>query len=158
MREMKAKATGPLMVTFQLTAFAEEIECFEDEVTYVASQTEKHHRLQEQLGLEGEEADPLLPPMHFLPSGLMVEKGQKPLPKATFGGEIVGGGVLCNPVTGQKTVSLKVRTLGMIVDVVADAAIVNCRPKLHGFVCGHFWLSGRITQEIEATNRRLRIA
>jgi len=158
LKDMKAKASGPLNVSFQLTAFAEELECFEDEAAYLAAHARKQQLLQERLGLVDEEAAPPLPPIHFVPCGLMVDKGGKPQPKANFGGEVIGGSALTNPITSQKTVYLKVKTLGMTVDVVADASIVNCRPKLHGFISGYFWLSGRLTAEIEATNRRLRIA
>jgi hypothetical protein len=157
LRDLKAKTSGPLMVSFQLTAFAEELECFDDETAYLTAQTLKQQRLREQLGAE-EENTPPEPPIHFIPTGLMVEKGEMPQPRADFGGEVIGGDVLNNAITNQKSLHLRVKTLGMTVDVVSDASIVNCRPKLHGFVCGHFWLSGRLIAEIESTNRRLRIA
>ncbi len=156
LKEQKAKTAGPLIITFQLTAFADELECYDSEETYLAAQRLRQQREHEELGTE-DEGESLDEALHFIPTGLMVSGGEKAQPRAAFSGEIVSGHVLTNPITNQKTLHLGVKTLGMIVDVVADAAIVKGRPKNHGIAAGHFWLSGRTVEEIEATNKRLRL-
>lgn len=156
LKEQKAKSEGPLIISFQLTAFAEELECYDSEETYLAAQAQRQQQQHEQFGTESE-SETIDPAIHFIPTGLMTEEKDKPKPRASFSGEIVRGQVLTNPVTNQKTLYLGVKTLGMIVDVVADASIVKGRPKNHGIASGHFWLSGRTVEEIEATNKRLRL-
>jgi hypothetical protein len=155
LRERKAKTDGPLIVTVQLCAFAEELECFDTPEAFQAVQEEKH-RLQESEAALGMDTvvEEILPALHFIPIGLMHGPGEKAQPLASFGGEVMHGHVLHNTFTNQKTLEIGVRTLGMTIDVVADAAVVKGRPRHHGIVCGKFWLSGRIVEEIEATNKR----
>jgi len=168
LKQLKAAESGPLVVSFQLTAFAEELECYDDEASYLAVQSEAQERQRHyaELGIEQDAEDEeykkdkemLAPPVHFIPTGLQVAKGEKPLPKASLSGEVVGGHVLRNPITNQQTLCLSLKTLGMTIDMVADPALVKRRPRRHSIVSGHFWLSGRLVVEIEATNKRLRIA
>ena len=158
---LKAEAAkgGPVLFDLQLTAFAESLHCFPDEESFVTTEAARQKELAEQaaVGIEHDTLiEPFWEPVQFLPSVLFSED-KKPLPKARIAGQAERARILTNPVTKQQTLYLGVKTAGLTLDVVADPAIITGRPKHHGIVCGHFWLSGRLVPEIEATNKRLHI-
>ena len=155
-----AVGSGPLIVTLQVTAFAESLECFDSPEAY-----EEAHRPPPPEPVEhGRHKEPIAPPapppppppmINFHPSGLMTENTSRPLPQAALSGIIESGHVLDNPVTGQKTCHIGLRTVGMTIDLVSDVAVVKCRPRRGGIVRGPVWLSARLVEEIEATEKRL---
>ncbi len=161
LKELKDKAGGgPLIVTLQITAFAEALECFESPEAYEEAHRppppppDDHKRHKEP---ETPPEPPLPPPpmMNFLPSTIVLEGTNRPQPQAGLSGFVESGHVLENPHTHQRTCHIGVRTIGMTIDLVADVAIVKGRPKRGGIVRGPVWLSARLSQEIEATQKRL---
>lgn len=153
-QKITANPKSPLVVPIQLTAFAECLECFDSPEAFLASQmpepsTDPH-------APPPPHVDPI-PPMYFEATGLQGEDPKHPHPTASFIGIVERGRVLHNPATGQDTCCLGVHTLGMTLDVVVDANIVKGRPRKGGVVRGNFWLSGRLREEIEATNKRFNI-
>lgn len=160
LKELKEKSQGALIATLQVTAFAEALECFDSPEAYEEAhrppppEPVEHGRHKQPV--EPPEPPPPPPPMiSFHPSGLMVENTSRPQPQAAFSGIIESGHVLENPITNQRTCHIGVRTVGMTIDVVADPSIVKGRPKRGGIVRGPVWLSARLVEEIEATEKRL---
>lgn len=166
-KKKEEAGSGPLIVTLQITAFADALECFDSPEAYEEAHRpppppppEEHGPLHLHGRNKPPEAPPEPPPppppmVNFHPSGLMTEGTQRPEPQAGFSGIIESGHVLDNPFTGQKTCHIGVRTIGMVIDVVADVAIVKCRPRRGGIVRGPVWLSGRLVEELEATQKRM---
>lgn len=140
LHEKIPQGTGPAVFTAQITAFANELRCYDSEEAYYTSPAEQK----------------TFSANYFVPTGLFVE-GNVPNPSAGFAGRVLQTRVLTNPATAQKTLYLSVQTFGMVIDVVADPKIVKGRPKLGGTVSGQFSLSGRMTAEIDMTNKYFKL-
>lgn len=154
-------AGGPLIVTLQITAFADALECFESPEAYEEAHRPPPPPVEDRHGRHKEPETPPEPPpppppmMCFHPSTHIVEGTNRPQPQASMSGIVESGHVLENPVTNQRTCHIGLRTVGMTIDLVADVAVVKGRPKRGGIVRGPIWLSARLVEEIEATQNRL---
>ena len=171
LKELKDKAGGgPLIVNLQVTAFADALECFESPEAYDEAHrppppepVETHHGHIGHHGHLGRHKEPETPPeppppppmIDFHPSTVLIEGTKRPQPQAGLSGIVESGHVIENPYTKQRTCHIGVRTTGMILDLVADVAVVQGRPKRGGIVRGPVWLSARLEDEIEATQKRL---
>ena len=123
----------PSLATVQLTAFAHELEGFENTAAYMAAQESGLSRAEES----------------FIPSGLFTSghRGgvrEPPVAEAIFSGHVLVTQILINPVTDQRFYWARVRTLGGEVDVVADPQVVRGKVIRNGIIKGSFWLSGRL--------------
>lgn len=122
----------PADFEIQLTAFAHELQVFDNEQEYSDSQT----------------TEMKFATQSFIPSGLFSpgeEKDPDP-PQATgiFSGIILECERRTNQMSGADFYWLLVDTLGGEVDVVADPRFFEKEPQVNGVVSGHFWLSGRL--------------
>lgn len=120
----------PALRTVQLAGFAHEVSVYRDDQHFA------------------ERPDDLrVAAESFIPTGLFlkgedVERG--PESKAALSGHILSFCEITNPIYGKNFWSIRVRTYGGILDVVADPRILEGSPAIGGVVYGLFWLSGRI--------------
>lgn len=124
----------PTQAEVQIAAFAHTLSAYGSEEEYYAAQTEQH-------------GSPTFAVESFIPSGLFKPGGEPTLPpeaEAIFSGRVLRANLLANPATGALFYALAVRTLGGIVNVVADPAVPEGNPVPGGIVTGSFWLSGLI--------------
>ena len=129
----RTKATGPLSLTVQLAAFATEISCYDTEQECMDAQTAEYR----------------MAPQFFIPIGLFRPEDEMPGLQVSLGGTVLSGRTLTNPITNQRTIYMRVQTLDMIVDVVADPILIKGRPRIGGIIKGLFWLSGRPSNDIK---------
>lgn len=125
----------PIVVNVQLAGFAHELQAFESEEHYKASQTE----------------EPKFASESFIPAGLFTPDGestQPPQAYAIFSGYVLQTARLTNPATGGTFYWAHVRTLGGEVDVVADPEVISGELTKDGIIQGTFWLSGRIIKDL----------
>jgi hypothetical protein len=123
----------PVVVNVQLAGFAHELQAFESEEQYRASQLE----------------EPRFASQSFFPSGLFVPDGESDTPPqayAFFTGRVLQTALLTNPAPGGSFCWAQVRTLGGEVDVVADPEVIRGELTKDGVIQGTFWLSGRISR------------
>jgi hypothetical protein len=121
----------PTIRQVQLAAFAHELQSYQSDEAYDASQAEEMKFASES----------------FIPSGLFSPGGaatEPPLAHARFTGHVRETSIVTNPVTGNSFCWAKVRTLGGDVDVVADPVLLNGLLVEGGVVSGSFWLSGTL--------------
>lgn len=121
----------PTIVQVQIAAFAHELEGFENDEAYYASQGD----------------EPKFAAEAFIPSGLFSAAGsvnEPPKSLAIFVGHVLVTETITNAMTKREFYWAKVRTLGGEVDVVADPEIVRGKVIKAGVVKGKFWLSGII--------------
>jgi hypothetical protein len=117
-----------------LTGFADEVEIFESETAYYASQQTKEVKFASN---------------HFIPSGMFKESeaDKTPTPHALFAGTILDSELRQNERGKAQYWWVLVRTYdGAVVNVVADPAMVKSRPPKGGILSGSFWLSGRLVR------------
>lgn len=121
----------PRIFDLQIAAFAHEVEAYESEDAYFASQS----------------GDVRFASESFIPSGLFRPDGQSTTPPqahAIFSGHVLEASLKTNPITSSQFWWSRVRTLGGEVDIVADPLIVIGDMAKGGVLRGLFWLSGRL--------------
>jgi hypothetical protein len=121
----------PTIVQAQVAAFAHEINVYESEDAYNASQT----------------GEVKFGSKSFIPSGLFTPHDgttQPPEAYAIFTGHIVQAETKRNELTGARFYWALVDTYGGAYDVVIDPELVESEPQVGGILYGSFWLSGRI--------------
>lgn len=131
------RATGPITlpctVDIQLTAFAQEIECFATERDFFAAQT----------------TDIQLSSQSFIPAskagmpGADTDDGQ-PIALAYITGIVREVHVRRNEWTAQAFFWLLIDTYGGEIDVVADMRLFETVPVVDGIIQGEFYLSGQL--------------
>jgi len=121
----------------QLSAFAEAISCYDDEVEFRKQQDE----------LEMKQAIQSFIPMD-LSVGQFRDKdmldSNSPKAFGLMSGRVLNWGFKRNTMTGNKFVWIEVDTLGGKIDVVCDPSNLDHLPKKGGIIDGQFWLSGRL--------------
>jgi hypothetical protein len=125
----------PKTFEIQLSAFAQEIEFYDDEHAF----SDKQNPIGEgEKGLK-------FASQSFIPSGLFGED-ENSTPKATgfFAGTIKEWEVLTNIKTKENFNWLLVETLGGEVDIISDQKLTTNKPKIGGVAQGTFWLSGKL--------------
>lgn len=122
----------PQEVTIQLTAFAQELDVFENEEAY-------QNKQQGELNWATHS---------FVPSGLFnADKENAPQAYGLLSGTIKQYKKLRNQLTEEEFMWLLVETLGGEIDVVADLSFFDKEPRIEGVIFGDFWLSGQIVGE-----------
>jgi len=130
----------PALAHLQLAAFATRVEGFPSAAAFEASQ--------EPPGFAAES---------FVPSGLFVDDGDPVEPEAFFHGTVLEAGTRVNPVTHAPFSWARVRTLGTVVEVVADREVVEAAPRTGGVVAVEARLSGRL-HDVRPLPRRGRLS
>lgn len=123
----------PAIMNVQLSAFAHELQSYESDEAYDASQPEDIKFASES----------------FIPSGMFTPDGgsvDPPQAHAIFTGHVLETSIVTNPVADNEFIWAKVRTLGGEVDVVADPVLLNGPIIKGGVVSGSFWLSGKLSR------------
>ncbi|QJB35066.1 hypothetical protein HF329_28670 [Chitinophaga oryzae] len=122
----------PADVEIQLTAFAQDVQLYENEAAFDAAQTK----------------EPKFAVQSFIPSGLFSasEEGEPDMPEAFgfFTGTIKRAEGRKNALTGQIFYVLLVDTLGGEIDVVADAGFFEKAPLVNEIIQVECWLSGQL--------------
>lgn len=121
----------PDIFSVQVAAFALDLQCFSNDVSFLQAQQTGTHSA----------------PETFLPTGLLTPQGmpkQPAIAQALLSGHVLDTAKLINPVTGQKFYWAQVFTLGGLFDVVADPQVIQGPLVKNGVVLGTFWLSGRL--------------
>lgn len=130
---VKDTQTYPALGYFQIAAFAEEMEVFENEEAYYESQGGDAFRMSAQ---------------SFIPAGLFGGEGKEdfvPAAIANFSGKVVHAETRTNAFSQKAFHYLQVATFGGTYDVVADTQLWPTLPPIDGIVSGQFWLSARQT-------------
>lgn len=116
----------------QLSAFAQELDIYENEDVYHANQS----------------SEPQFAVRSFIPSGLFnFEEDSDPDPPQALGiftGIIKQAERRRNSFTNSEFYWMLVETLGGEVDVVADLSLIPDEPLVGGVAQGQFWLTGRL--------------
>jgi len=122
----------PQDVEIQLTAFAQEINYFENEKVFAETQ---------KTGLK-------LATRSFISSGLFAqnEEDEKDA-TAIFSGVILELEKKKNKLTGQEFYWMLVDTHGGEIDVVTNIELLKQIPKVTGIIQGFFWLTGKIISQ-----------
>lgn len=121
----------PVSVPMQVAAFAHEVEAYDTEADFLATQ-------------------PAGMPMAaeaFVPSGLFHPDGADvalPEARAVLSGRVLSAERLTNTFTGRPFLTALVQSLGGTYDVVIDVALLDRAPQVGGVLSGSFWLSGRV--------------
>lgn len=126
----------PRIVEVQLSAFAHELNIFESDEAFDASQSDQEAKFAAE---------------SFIPSGLFTVDGgetEPPEALAIFSGHVLETKVLNNPITDNQFVWIKVETLGGEIDIVADPELVKEKVFVGGIVRGSFWLSGKLLVDL----------
>lgn len=122
----------PADVEIQLTAFAQDVQLYENAAAFDAAQT----------------TEPKFAVQSFIPSGLFSssEEGKPSTPEAFgfFTGVIKQAEGRQNALTGQIFYVLLVDTLGGEIDVVADAGFFEKAPAVNEIIQVECWLSGQL--------------
>jgi hypothetical protein len=132
----------PATVTVQLAAFPYEIEAFDSEEDYYASQ---------------DRTDLAFAARSFIPSGLFTPDGDvidPPEPFCVMTGIIIEADVRMNALTQQRFHWVLIDTLGGVVDVVCAPVDLPGPPRPGAVVHGTFRLSGRIQKRRNGRSRR----
>jgi hypothetical protein len=114
-------------VTLAVTAFAEAIEAWPDEASFLATRGP---------GEPGVEA--------FLPAGLYSQEGGSPVAEAIFTGRVLAAERRTNASTGRPFVWAQVKTEGGVYDVVAAEESLPDGVAAGAIVQGIFWMVGRV--------------
>lgn len=130
---VQGKLAIPSIVTMQIAAFAYEIKCYKDAKEFEELQPGRE-----------ENGKGTFAPESFLPIGLF--DGQKDA-EALFTGSIEEHRLAKNPLTGLEFHAMSIKTLGGVIDVVADPNVVEGEPIVGAIIQGVFWLSGRIVED-----------
>lgn len=125
-------ADVPLPATgrVQLAAFAHALSFFDSEAAYMASQQKKIR----------------FASRSFIPASVFTEKGEPPRSEASFTGHVLAAETKRNEAFGLDFLWASVETLGGVLDVVADPALLGITPKAGGILHGTFWLSGHVLE------------
>lgn len=126
------------IVEVQVSAFAHELRCYENDLAYKGEQERKGKGS----GVRGFAAQSFIPSGMFSPSGDDLDGG--PRAEAIFSGRIRSASRLENAVSSQAYYHLEVQTLDAVVDVVAEPVVIQGDPVLGGIAPGQFWLSARL--------------
>lgn len=124
----------PATVTVQFAAFAYELEAYDSEEAYYASQ---------------DRTDLAYAARSFIPSGLFTPDGaiiEPPEPLCVMTGIIIGSDVKMNALTQRRFHWALIDTLGGLVDVVCAPVDLPGPPAPGGVIHGSFRLSGRIAR------------
>ncbi len=123
-RIVKDKLEEGMIRSFQITAFAHDIVLFADEDAYDRAQDSEPHMAAES----------------FIPGEIFDDEAR--LSEAFFTGRILMSQIITNPLSGKDFAFMEVKTLGGILDVVADAELLEEEAAAGGIIQGTFWLSG----------------
>lgn len=121
----------PTIFHIQLIAFPYKIEVFENETSFLESQTEW----------------PKYAPKSFIPIWLFWEEVWSPdIPRShnMFTGEILEVEKRKNEMTWESFYWFLVDTLGWTIDIVVDIKYITREPKINNIVSWEFWLSGKL--------------
>lgn len=121
----------PATVTVQMAAFAHEVEAYDSEEAYAASQTGAVKYASRS----------------FIPSGLFRPDGvEEPLPeaRAMMTGHVLAADRFLNTLTNQPFYWALIETYGGTYDAVIDISLLSGAPIVGGILSGSFWLSGRV--------------
>lgn len=118
----------PVVRQVQLAAFAQRLDAFPDEASYMQAQ----------------EGGIVYAVESLVASGMYVQPGELPEARVLLSGRVLAAELLVNPATGLLFQWARVRTLGGEVDVVADTAVVHGLIQVGGIISGAFWLSGQL--------------
>jgi hypothetical protein len=124
--DVSLPATGRV----QLAAFAHALSFFDSEAAYMASQQKKIR----------------FASRSFIPASVFTEKGEPPRSEASFTGHVLAAETKRNEAFGLDFLWASVETLGGVLDVVADPALLGITPKAGGILHGTFWLSGHVLE------------
>lgn len=121
------KLSLPVISNIQLIAFARELHFFKDEIEFHESWKE-------------------LAPVSFIPTGLIDSNGDHQTANniSMFAGKIIEINEKLNEFTKNKFLSVKVETLGGVIDLVADKRLIEQEPILGGVVLAGCYISGII--------------
>lgn len=123
-RIVKEQLEKGMIRSFQITAFAHDIEWFASEEAYDRAQDSEPHMAAES----------------FIPGTIFEDESR--ISEAFFTGRILMSQRITNPLSGQDFLFMQVKTLGGILDVVADPELLETEPVVDGIIQGTFWLSG----------------
>ncbi len=121
----------PVIADLQLTAFAHQLKGYPSEADYYEAQSGEIKFASES----------------FIPEGLFeAAQDGNPAPEAQafFTGCVEDAAAITNPATGVEFYWARVRTLGGVIDVVADPEVLEGPLVTGGTITGSFWLSGRL--------------
>ncbi len=121
----------PIIKSFQICAFAENLTYYENEKDFEVSQ----------------KGEIKVAPESFLPTGLYntEEETQEILePYAIITGKILEFKEKLNSITKEKYTWFLVKTLGGEIDIVSEIVIDSHTIKVGGIVSGKFWLSAKL--------------
>ena len=132
-RDLHGEFVLPAHRKVQLTAFAHELDIYENEEEFARKQEEEAP------------GQIKFAPESFMPIGLFGDEGAEPRAEALFTGKVLRGGWIRNDASGQFFYWMLVQTLGCEIDVVADRRLIGEQEVREGsIVSGTFWLSGRL--------------
>ncbi len=120
----------PQTITIQLSAFAHEINYFENENNFSEQQFGEFK----------------VASKSFIPGGLFSQQDDEAEALGIFSGVVLEVEKKKNQMTGQAFYWMLVDTVGGEIDVVADIKQLATIPKKNGIIHGNFWLSGRFTE------------
>lgn len=120
----------PSLRTVQLSAFAHKVSVYRDDQDFAARPDDLRVA-----------AESFIPIGSFLKAD---EPESRPESTAALSGHVLDFREITNPIHNKNFWSIRVKTYGGILDVVADPRVLEGAPALGGVVHGLFWLSGRI--------------
>jgi len=120
----------PTLRNVQIAAFADQIAAYRNDKEF-----------------RDETAELKIASESFIPLGQFAFNSHaNPSSTAAFSGHILDQRTLVNTVHNRKFWSLRIRTYGGIMDIVADPEILVGKPVDGGVVHGSFWLSGMLIE------------
>lgn len=128
---VEERILAPPTVILQISAFAEEIECFPTESAFLESEQAQQH---------GASAGRFL--------WQQQESDGSPQAKAFLNGIVTQSERRENPITGSPFYVLLLSTEAGTLDVVADPDSIARRPVAGTIVAGTFWLSARVISDL----------
>lgn len=135
-RQHAARLTVPVEARLQIAAIAQEL-------TVCASLEEFRNTPMGDLDSEGA----MIPSGTFTPDGESIHPAA---PLAIFSGRILRTARVTNSQSGSPFYTFQVKTLGGVIDVVADPEHVGQEPREGGVIAGSFFLSGRLLEPLPA--------
>jgi hypothetical protein len=122
------------VVRLQVVAFAHALTVFDSEAAYQANQHDGSHEM-------GFAAESFIPSGTFRPGGEPIEP---PTSEAIVSGLILASELRTNSVSGTPFYALVIKTLGGVIDMAADVALVTKPPVVGGIASGVCLLSARV--------------
>jgi hypothetical protein len=132
---VEARILIPPIVTLQIAAFAEELECFPTETTFLESEAAQHHGAAAGQWIWRQQEIEEEPQSKVFLNGIVKQSEQRE-----------------NPITGSPFIALLLRTEAGTIDVVVDPEIVPRRPVVGMVAAGTFWLSARVVSDLPPAN------